>query len=81
MAINTSVVQPKQCNQYRCHNWWGSEVSGVSYLRKAVDESVDVCRLGHLPDLLQGHGAAAVTIGDVLGDGAIEEHGLLGDDG
>ena len=41
---------------------------------------MDVGLLGRPHNLLQGHNAAVVPVGDVLGNAAVKQDGLLGHD-
>ena len=47
-------------------------------LRQPCHEAVDVGLLGGVDDLLHGDVPRVVAVPDVLGDGAVEEGGLLG---
>ena len=49
-----------------------------TYVRQRLDELVDVGLLGRPLDLILGHDPAVVSIGDVLGDAAVKQDGLLG---
>ena len=49
-------------------------------LRQPRHEAVDVGLLGGVDDLLHGDLPRVVAVPDVLGDGAVEEGGLLRDD-
>ena len=50
------------------------------YLRQLCDESVNICPLGGVDDLVHGDLALVVPVGDVLGQSAVEQSRLLGDD-